>query len=118
MVRTYLRAQILLNNGASTIDCTIKNISMDGAKIAIVNSVAVPSEFDLVIPQRGRTYRAKVIWRAAGSIDVDFVKEGDTSDDEQATIQRLEGEVLKLRASVARLAKRLEDIGQVVDSSV
>ena len=114
-VRSFLRARILFNNSASTIDCTIKNISAHGAKIEIVHSLSVPSEFDLEVPQRGRTYRARMMWRAADSIGVEFVEQGATSENAQATIQRLEAENRKLRSSVAQLTKRLEDLGQIVN---
>ena len=114
-VRSLLRARILFNNGASTIDCTIKNISAQGAKIEIVHSLSVPSEFDLEVPQRGRTYRAKMMWRAANSIGVEFIEQGATSENAQAMIQRLETENRKLRNSVALLTKRLEDLGQTIE---
>ena len=113
-VRSFLRARILFNNGASTIDCTIKNISLHGAKIEIAHSLSVPSEFDLEVPQRARTYRAKMMWRAADSIGVEFLEQGVASENAQATIQRLEVENRKLRNSVALLSKRLEDLGQAV----
>ncbi len=114
-VRSLLRARILFNNGASTIDCTIKNISAQGAKIEIVHSLSVPSEFDLEVPQRGRTYRAKMMWRAADSIGVEFIEQGATSENAQAMIQRLETDNRKLRNSVALLTKRLEDLGQTIE---
>ncbi len=113
-VRSFLRARILFNNGASTIECMIKNISTHGAKIEIAHSLSVPTEFDLEVPQRGRTYRAKMMWRAADSIGVEFADQGGTSENAQATIQRLEAENRKLRGSVNLLTKRLEDLGQTV----
>ena len=113
-VRSFLRARILFNNGASTIDCMIKNISTHGAKIEIAHSMSVPTDFDLEVPQRGRTYRAKMMWRAADSIGVEFAENGVTAENAQATIQRLETENRKLRSSVTLLTKRLEDLGQAV----
>lgn len=113
-VRSFLRARILFNNGASTIDCTVKNISQHGAKIAIAHSLSLPAEFDLEVPQRARTYRARMMWRAADSIGVEFIEAGASSDTAQANIQRLESENRKLRATVAQLTKRLEDLGQII----
>lgn len=113
-VRSFLRARIIFNNGASTIECTIKNISLHGAKIEIIHSLSVPSEFDLEVPQRARTYRAKMMWRAADSIGVEFVEQGVGTENAQGTIQRLETENRKLRNSIAQLTKRLEDLGQAV----
>jgi PilZ domain len=62
-IRSFLRAQIVFNNRMSTIDCIIKNISPSGAKVALSSSYAVPTEFDIDIPQKGRTHRARLIWR-------------------------------------------------------
>ena len=116
-IRSFLRARIIFNNGASTFECTIKNISLHGAKIDIAHSMSVPSEFDLEVPQRGRTYRAKMMWRAADSVGVEFLEQGAAagmSQTAQATIQRLEVENRKLRTCVAQLTKRLEDLGQTI----
>ncbi len=114
-VRSLLRARILFNNRSSTIDCTIKNISAHGAKIEIAHSMSVPTEFDLEVPQRGRTYRARMMWRAASSMGVEFNESaGALSANAQAAIEQLEAENRKLRASIALLTKRLEDLGQVI----
>lgn len=112
-VRSFLRARILFNNGASTIDCTIKNISAHGAKIDVDHAMSVPSEFDLEVPQRSRTYRARMMWRAADSVGVEFIEHGASPDNAQSAIQRLEAENRKLRASVAQLTRRLEELGQL-----
>lgn len=115
-VRSLLRARILFNNGASTIDCTIKNISSHGAKIEIVHSLSIPAEFDLQVPQRGRTYRSKMVWRASDSIGVEFIEaDAATSASALATIKQLEAENRKLRTSIAQLTKRLEDLGQTIN---
>ena len=113
-VRSLLRARIVFNNGSSTVDCTVKNISSHGAKIAIAHSLSVPAEFDLEVPQRGRTFRAKMMWRAADSIGVEFLEPATSAETAGAAIQRLEAENRRLRNSVALLTKRLEDLGQVV----
>ena len=59
-VRAFLRARIIFNNQNTSIECTIKNISSKGAKIVLSEALAIPSEFDLEVPQKGRTYRAKL----------------------------------------------------------
>lgn len=110
-VRSFLRARILFNGGSSTIDCMVKNISVHGAKIEISSTLSVPAEFDLEVPQRGKTYRARMMWRAPQSIGVEFAQPGATGDDPQATIQRLESENRRLRASVTTLTQRLEALG-------
>lgn len=114
-VRAFLRARILFNNNNSSIDCTVKNISASGAKIEISSVLSVPSEFDLEVPQKGRTYRARLMWRDANFVGVQFV-EKDAVDAEQleSTSARLERENRKLKATIAILTKRLESLGQDV----
>ena len=115
-VRSFLRARIVFNNRNSTIDCTIKNFSLYGAKIDIANSVSVPSAFDLEVPQKGRTYRAKLCWRDETAIGVEFMQDEAAPHDGGGTrLERLERENRTLRATVAQLTKRLEGLGQAVD---
>lgn len=116
-VRSFLRARIVFNNQNSTIDCTVKNISPTGAKIEIANSLSVPAEFDLEVPQRGRVYRAKIVWRDADSMGVTFAQPDQKAGWEvaDAKLERLERENHRLRTHISELTKRLEDIGQAVD---
>ena len=114
-VRAFLRARILFNNNNSSIDCTVKNFSTSGAKIEISSVLSVPNEFDLEVPQKGRTYRARLMWRDANFIGVQFVEKA-SADAEQLESQsaRLDRENKKLKATIAILTKRLESLGQDV----
>ena len=115
-VRSFLRARIVFNNHGSTIDCTIKNFSLYGAKVDIGNSVSIPNTFDLEVPQKGRTYRARLCWRDEAAIGVEFIdQEAEPRDVVQGRLERLERENRSLRATVAQLTRRLEDLGQAVD---
>ncbi len=115
-VRSFLRARIVFNNQNSTVDCTIKNFSLYGAKIELANSVSIPSTFELEVPQKGRTYRAKLSWRDDEAIGVEFMDEDAAPRDvARPKLERLERENRTLRATVAQLTKRLEDLGQAVD---
>ena len=115
-VRAFLRARIIFNNGNSTIDCTIKNVSPTGAKIDLSDTATVPAEFDLEVPQRGKTYRARLVWRDRAALGVAFILANPTREPDEVMVGRLKQENRRLKATVAVLAKRLEDLGQ--DSSV
>ena len=117
-IRSLLRARIVYNNQNSTIDCTVKNISHSGAKIELGNTMSIPNAFDLEIPQKGRTYRARLAWRDENAIGVEFIE--DEAAHREAflgKVERLESEVRRLRAIVAQLTKLLEDLGQDVAPS-
>jgi len=117
-VRSFLRAQIIYNNRASTTDCIVKNISATGAKIAIDEALSVPSEFDLHIPQKGRTYRARMAWRDATAIGVEFIDNEQAPAAEEAVpaselrLRSLELQNAELRSRVRELSRRLENLGQ------
>lgn len=72
-VRALLGAQIVFNNQNSTLDCQVRNISSDGAKLILSSTVALPEEFHLNIPQKGRTFRARLRWRIDETAGVEFL---------------------------------------------
>ena len=72
-IRSFLRAQIIFNNRMTTIDCIIKNISATGARVALNDTLAVPTEFDIYIPQRGCSHHARLVWRDRDTIGIDFM---------------------------------------------
>ena len=115
-IRSFLRARIIYNNQNSTIECTVKNISSAGAKIELGNAMSIPDAFDLEIPQKGRTYRARLTWRDATAIGVRFVEDdaAPKRDAPPGKVERLESEVRRLKTVISHLTKRLEDLGQDV----
>ncbi len=120
-VKAFLKAQILYNNRMTTIDCIVRNLSSEGAKIALSNSVSVPSEFDLYIPLKARTYHARMIWRDATSMGVQFeaavaeeppAQDATSANTQALRIRALEMQNVELKTRVRELSKRLEDLGQ------
>lgn len=114
--RTMLGAQIIFNNRNSTLDCQVRNISPTGARLALSDTVALPEEFDLHVPQKGRTYRAKLRWRHNDSIGVEI--EGDQAQagatrpapaDLALRLAELETENATLRLKVMELQRKLEE---------
>jgi len=61
-LRSLLSGTIVFDNKA-TMDCTVRNISANGAMAVIADAFRLPDEFNLRIPHHARTHRAKVIWR-------------------------------------------------------
>ena len=112
-IRSFLRARIVYNNHSSTIECTVKNLSPFGAKIELGNAMSIPDSFDLEIPQKSRTYRARLTWRSDIAIGVEFIEdEAVQRNISSGKVERLEGEIRRLRTVISQLTKRLEDLGQ------
>lgn len=61
-LRTILSGQIRLDEPASIYECAVRDISDTGAQIALKHLVKVPHEFDLEIPKRNMSVRAKLVW--------------------------------------------------------
>lgn len=107
--RTLYNGVIALNQRYSTMNCVVRNFSIQGAKLSIDNASAVPEAFDLAIRHKQRSYQAQVIWRGLDELGVKFV-------DQQPTIRAPLDAARELRAVKAdnaalrrRIAKLTSD---------
>jgi hypothetical protein len=71
-IRSFLRGEIVHSNGSSKTECTVRDISDGGARIEAPPSVTVPEFFTLLIPQRGLSQRARIVWRQGGELGISF----------------------------------------------
>lgn len=103
--RSLLGARIVFNNRASTIDCTIRDISKAGARLAFDATVPVPDEFDLLIHHKGETHRCRIAWRNASEVGVAFLDApaGERSPDAERRIKALEAERSALKRRIMQL---------------
>ena len=111
-VRTFLKAVIEFNKGASKVDCLVKNISGTGARLEVTSAVGLPIEFSLHIPHRGERHRAKLVWRETNSVGVRFLPAEVHEAAPVRDASSLEKENARLRARIRELTRRLEDLGQ------
>jgi|SRR5215207_8116136 len=109
-LRSLIAATILYNNGQSTLECVIRNISEDGAKLAVPAEVALPDRFELAIPQRQKSYRAAMAWRRGDEVGVSL--EDPSAEPDQAAeavlrrrIRALEAELTQLKSRIAQLTQ-------------
>ncbi len=70
--RTLKGGRIVVNDGFSTYDCTIRNLSETGAKLSVTSSIGIPQRFDLAL-QDGRRFACDIAWRTETEIGVRFV---------------------------------------------
>ena len=113
-VKSLLKAKILFNQRMTTFDGIVKNVSPEGAKIAIDPALSFPTEFELEIPAKSKTYRARMRWRDSESMGVEFIDQVDQREPGNARFQQLQAENMRLKAAIMTLSKKLEDIGQDV----
>lgn len=58
--------------GGSAIDCTVRNVSNDGAALDVASPVGIPEKFTLVLPSDGLHFSCRVVWRKGSRIGVVF----------------------------------------------
>jgi hypothetical protein len=73
--RSLLGGKVVFNGRSSSLDCTLRDLSATGAKLYFSAHVPIPEEFVLEVPQKGRTHRARIMWRTADSCGVRFIGE-------------------------------------------
>lgn len=73
--RVFLKGRITYNNGASSLDCLVRDLSATGARLAMSETTTLPEVFDLYIAQKDKTYRAALRWRRADGVGVTFPAE-------------------------------------------
>lgn len=70
-VRAFKGARIIYNNGATTRDCTIRNLSSGGAKLVMESTVGLPGRFVLAF-EDGSRRQCVIRWRRLNELGVEF----------------------------------------------
>ncbi len=73
--RVLKQGKILLSNGMSVIDCTVRDVSETGAKLLCADPGAIPNEFRLVFASDRVMRDVKVAWRRPEMLGVHFMSE-------------------------------------------
>ncbi|WP_093570205.1 PilZ domain-containing protein [Methylobacterium sp. 174MFSha1.1] len=110
-LRTFLKGRIVFNNGNSTMDCLIRDLSASGARLMLSQTATLPDGFDLIIPAKDRTHRATLRWRKADSIGVTFAEEAarpSAASVQDATPAMLLTRIRELEAENASLRRQLK----------
>ena len=105
--RTYLGGLIAFDYRGSALECLVRNLSEDGAKIVFSEAAAVPAEFDLMIQRKGEARRAQVVWRDETQAGIRFSHAEDEERVSFETMQRIK----KLEAERNALAWRVAQPG-------
>lgn len=65
-------AQIVFNNGASSIDCLVKDMSATGARLQVESVIGIPDEFTLMLADGSPPRHCRARWKQARFIGVAF----------------------------------------------
>lgn len=72
--RTLLGGKITYADGAHTLDCTIRDVSRTGARIALAKGLGIPSAVYLIDLRNGVAYEANVEWCRPPEFGLAFLK--------------------------------------------
>lgn len=64
--------KIVFNDGRSTIDCTVRNLSAGGARLRVPSVIGIPDAFELRISET-TTHQCTIAWRKPDELGVKFV---------------------------------------------
>lgn len=111
--KSLLQGRLAFNNGRSSIDCIIRDVSEGGARLAFSSPVALPEIADLEIPSKHESHPVHVRWGNGDEYGVTFIRHASAalheaeghvaSSDIEGRLNRLEADVLSLRRSIAEL---------------
>ncbi len=117
--KSFLRGCVYFNKRRNAVDCLIRDISDEGARIIFSDAVSVPDIIDLYIPQKEQTVHARVQWRHGDEIGLAFpasAKPTRAAPDFGDLAQRvagLESEVATLRRMLKQLKNELLGAGDM-----
>lgn len=69
--RTLKGGRIVVNNGFSTFQCTVRNMSESGARLVVTSVVGIPDAFQLAMDD-GRKFDCTIAWRKETELGVKF----------------------------------------------
>ncbi len=70
--RTLKSGKIIVHAHTSLIDCTIRNLSAQGALLLVPNLIGIPETFELVLEADQSRHDCRVIWHGDNRIGVAF----------------------------------------------
>jgi hypothetical protein len=70
--RTLKSARILLNHHHSVIDCTVRNLSPQGARLDVASALGIPDEFDVIFDADHSIRPCRLVWHKEKQLGVEF----------------------------------------------
>ncbi len=73
--RVLFRGKIILDDGFSTIDCAIRDLSSRGARVTVQDHAVIPRMLALLVIDTGRKFRAIRRWQRGQTVGLEFSAE-------------------------------------------
>jgi hypothetical protein len=75
--RTYLGGEVDFHPRCARLDCLVRNLSSNGARLVFDRPVTMPDQFTLVIPHSCDHRNVRIVWRSATEAGVMFEESPD-----------------------------------------
>jgi PilZ domain len=110
--KSFLRGLIYDCRKRGAMDCMIRDLSEDGARIALSQAVALPEMIELDIPQRELRRRARVVWRRNDEVGLCFSQADRMPDLATMTAEDITARIGMLEAEIVLLRERLSSLNE------
>lgn len=77
--RTFKGGKLIFNKGLSVLDCIVRDLSDNGARLELATTTGVPESFELTIAPDRVTRVCKVAWRSQHHVGVVFQISGKST---------------------------------------
>jgi PilZ domain len=110
--KTFIKGRIHFNNGLSSMDCIVRDVSESGSRIEVSEGIALPDAFEIYLPNKDEHFRAKVEWRKGDHLGISWTAERPSGQgNEPAELpNNFADRLAKLEREVASLRKRLDGL--------
>jgi hypothetical protein len=70
--RTLKAARILFNEHHSVIDCTVRNLTPEGACLNVASALGIPERFDVIFEADHSIRPCRMVWHKERQLGVEF----------------------------------------------
>jgi hypothetical protein len=86
--RTLKSGKILVRPHTSLVDCTVRNLSSNGALLIVPTLAAIPDRFELILESKRTHHQCRVIWRGENRLGVEFASPISAGNSDAAALSR------------------------------
>lgn len=77
-IRVLLSAKLIISGGARSLDCTIRDLTLAGARVqALPATFDLPDEFGLLVIRDCVLFDCRAVWRTGNQIGLSFLRRHD-----------------------------------------
>ncbi|MBV1697799.1 MAG: PilZ domain-containing protein [Hyphomicrobiales bacterium] len=111
--KTLFKGRIYFNNRLSSMDCIVRDVTAEGARLECSENVTLPEVFELYLANKDEYFRARVIWRRGSQLGISWKAEEGKDRVEPADDNPLAERLSKLEHAVAVLQRRLDALQEI-----